>query len=466
MLESKAFSEIEGILSPDDFYDDANAKIFASIAGLSNKQEPIDMATVAQELRKKGELESVGGPLYISQLTEKVGSAAHIEFHARIIAQKSLARKIISAASDISRMAFDETVDVDDVIEEYEKSFSRLTFKSSSFQSVEMDVAIKMFSEYVQNIQKMRNQGGLVAVPTHLRKLDKALDGGFRGGELNIIGARPSMGKTQHSLAMAISESNSGINVFYVSIEMKLTQLMLRLVLEDDMINKTNLRTGQMTNSEWIEFDRKIGQLYGSTLNISDHHSIRYLQNIKSEARRLHRQNKLDIMFIDYLQLIRTNLKFQSRQLEVAYITGELKALAKELDIPIVALAQLNRPAKGTRPKEPDLEDLREAGDIEQDADIVMMLHLPLYYVNQYTEGDDRQSATKSFIEEWTNRGMLIIRKSREGVRNNTVCFRHDERYKKIWDDGDDPPHLYATSHLAPMQQDIPIKPDNDDLPF
>lgn len=406
------------------------------------------MLTVVEQLRKDGELESVGGPVYISELTDKIASAAHIEYHARIIKQKSLARKVISEAGKVLQMAYDETNDIDEVLEEYEKSFSNLNSKTSSFQAINMRTALKLFVEYASQLQIDHNSGKSIAVPTHLPCLNKTLDGGFRGGELNILGARPSMGKTQHALAMAQAAAVAGEDCLFISIEMTLVQLITRLILEDDSINRTNLRTGQMTTQEWSSMDKRMGELFDIKLLIVDNYEIRFLNNIKTEARRLHRQGKLKFMIIDYLQLIKTNLKFQSRQLEVAYITGELKSLAKELNIPILALAQLSRPQKGVKPKEPDLEDLREAGDIEQDADIVGMLHLPAYY-KQHLKPDE--------VTEWDGKGMFILRKSREGVRNDTIIFYHDKRYKKIWDDWS-VPHKQTTIDYGPS----PIIPNED----
>lgn len=454
LLETKAFFDIENILSAEDFYYPINQTIFKAIHRLGNKHEPIDMYTVCQELMKMEEIEAVGGPVYIAQLTDKIASAAHIEYHARIIKQKAIARKLIDEASRIIQMAYDESVDIEEVIEEYEKSFSGITTDSCGFQSVDMAEALKIFTQYANQLQADRSAGNVIAIPTHLPKLNKVLDEGWRGGELIILGARPSMGKTQHALAMAQSAAKAGEDCFFVSIEMTLVQLITRLMLEDDEINKTNLRTGQMTKQEWETLDRRIGELFHIKMSIADHHNIRYLNNIKSEARRLHRQGKLKIMIIDYLQLIKTNLKFQSRQLEVAYITGELKSLAKELNIPIVALAQLSRPQKGSKPKEPDLEDLREAGDIEQDADIVCMLHLPSYY-KQYLSDED--------IKEWTSKGMFIVRKSREGVRNDTIIFYHDERYKKIWDDLSTPIEIH---NRPPITPNYSFEKQEDDLPF
>ena len=233
---------------------------------------------------------------------------------------------------------------------------------------------------------------------------------------------------TQFALHFAKHAAYSRKQVLFISIEMTASQLADRLLLEDDRISMYNLRTGNLSNDEWGYLDKRAGELYNLNINIADNHNIRYINNIKSEARRMKRKDKLDIMFIDYLGLIRTNMKFGTRDLEIGYITGELKNLAKELNIPIVLLSQLSRPPKGISVKEPQLEDLRESGNIEQDADVVMFIHRPSYY---------DPTVTNSLGESWDNKGKLIISKYREGARNRDIIFKHDDAFKKIFDDDD-----------------------------
>lgn len=230
---------------------------------------------------------------------------------------------------------------------------------------------------------------------------------------------------TQLGLHFAKHAALSNKHVLFVSIEMTASQLADRLLLEDDRISMYNLRTGHLSMDEWKAIDAQAGNLYNLNINIADSHNIRYINNIKSEARRMKRQNKLDILFIDYLGLIRTNMKFGTRDLEIGYITGELKNLAKELNVPVVLLSQLSRPPKGMTVKEPQLEDLRESGNIEQDADIVLFIHRPSYY---------DPAVTTSTGESWENKGKLIIAKYREGARNRDIIFRHDDNFKKIFD--------------------------------
>lgn len=287
--------------------------------------------------------------MYIVNLTNKIGSAAHIVYHSQIVSQKAIARKLIRIAAEVAEKAYNETQDVQETIEELEMSLTELASNSSDCQSLSMSEAM----ETAAKTQELREKGIQTSMPTGLGALDDIFAGGWSAPDLIILGARPSMGKTQHSLSFAKTAALAGFETLFVSIEMKKTQLVNRYLLEDDRINSRHLKSGQMSSEEWTAMDEKARQLWNMKLNIANHHNIRYINNLRSEARRLKRKGKLKLMIIDYLGLIRTNMKFQSRQLEIGYITGELKNLAKELDIPIILLSQLNRPMKGVAIKEP-----------------------------------------------------------------------------------------------------------------
>lgn len=455
LTESKAYLDIENILLPDDFYVDANKIVYKAIIRLLANHKPSDMLTIQEELLKMGELETIGGPMYIAQLSTRVASAAHIVYHAQIISQKARARRLIRIATEVAEKAYDETQDVEETLEELEMSLTELSSHSSDCQSVSMGEALTEAMETAAKTQELREKGIQTAIPTGLHTLDDILAGGWSAPDLIILGARPSMGKTQHSLSFAKAAALAGKEVLYISIEMGKTQLVNRYLLEDDRINSRHLKSGQMSTEEWTALDEKAGQLWNMKLNIADHHNIRYINNIKSEARRLYRKGKLHMMIIDYLGLIRTNMKFQSRQIEIGYITGEVKNLAKELNIPIILLSQLNRPERGTV-KEPELENLRESGDIEQDADIVLFIHKPDYY---------NPDVTDSKGVPWKGRGKLKLSKYREGARNQPIIFHHDNRYKKIWDN--DVSQASADEYIPPV---IPPNQDflneSEDTPF
>lgn len=428
LIETKAFHEVEDLLKASDFYTEAHQVIYQAICNLNSRRKPIDMLTVVEELRAMGELENTGGAVYIVELSNQVASSAHIEYHARIIKQKALARELISMTSRIQAKAFDTSEDISETMEDLEKSFTELISGSSKSQSMIMSEALSIATEAASKAQEFREKGVEVSISTGLQELDQELDGGWFSPDLIILGARPSMGKTQHALNFAKSAGMNNKHVLFISIEMNSTSLVNRYLLEDDRINSTNLRKGQMTNEEWIAVDEKVGEYWNMKLHIADSPDIRYLNNIRSEARRLHRKGQLNMMIIDYLGLIRTNLRFEKRYMEIGYITGELKNLCKELNIPIILLSQLSRPQKGVLVKEPQLDDLRESGDIEQDADAVIFIHKPDYY---------NPDAEDSKGEKWRNRGKLIIAKNRSGARNNSIIFYHDDRYKKIWDSSD-----------------------------
>ena len=234
------------------------------------------------------------------------------------------------------------------------------------------------------------------------------------------------MGKTQFALHFAKSASEAEKHCLFISIEMTVEQLIMRMLTEDERLNLYDMKTGQLGRDEWICIDENIRGIENNTLFIADNYHIRYLNNIKSLARKLHRTDQLDLLIIDYLQLIQTGMKFGTRDLEIGYITGELKSLAKELNTPVILLAQLSRPQKGTTIQIPVLSDLRESGNIEQDADKVIFPHRPSYYEPEATESNGRS---------WKNRGVLIIGKDREGAKDKKVYFQTDDRFKKIWDE-------------------------------
>jgi replicative DNA helicase len=286
--------------------------------------------------------------------------------------------------------------------------------------------AIQKTLSYLADVQKRRERGETVGIPTGLTELDNRFQGGWHAPDLIVLGGRPSMGKTQFALHFAKSASRNGNHCLFVSIEMTVEQLIKRFLIEDERLSLGAMERGEMKDEEWICIDKKIAEIESLNLNIADSHNIRNLSNIKALARKLKRAGRLDILIIDYLQLIKTNQSFGTRDIEIGHITGELKNLAKELNIPIILLAQLNRQQKTVEVKEPKLEDLRESGNIEQDADKVIFPHRPTYY-------DPNAAQTNGL--SWKNRGKLIIAKNREGVKDETVYFRHDNRFKKIFDD-------------------------------
>jgi replicative DNA helicase len=415
---------IENNLRPDDFYHEANRNIFAAACGLDARRDPVNTTTIIETLRKNGTLETSGGAANIIRLTTATCDATGFQYFANVIKQKSIARKIIHAAAEIQALAFDETQDVADIIETLEKALTDINTSLATCESIDMPEAIKQAIDKAAQTQLDRQAGKLTAIPTGLAALDREFAGGWRAPDLVIIGARPSMGKTQHALSFAKAAAISGKHVMFASLEMTPVQLVNRYFLEDERISPYNLRTGQMSDEEWNAIDHQAGKMWNMKLHITNN-TDRQLSNIKSEARRLKRKGELELLIIDYLQLIKTGMKFGTRDLEIGHITGEMKNMAKELDIPVIVLAQLNRKERGVKAAEPHLEDLRESGNIEQDADIVLLIHKPDYHDPLAQDAAGRP---------WKGRGKLIIAKYREGVRNRDIIFHHDNRYKKIYD--------------------------------
>ncbi|MGJ7025180.1 replicative DNA helicase [Petrimonas sulfuriphila] len=424
LIESNTIHKVD--LQVDDFYNPNNKTIFQAIESLARSRKPVDVLTVAQELNSTKKLTQAGGAAYIAELSDMVASAAHIEYHAAILRQKAIARKLINQSREVLQMSYDESQDVQDTIEYLERSFTEIRSGGAASEYLDMKSAIKRTIEYLTTIQSKKRQGEAVTIPTGLTALDDRLNGGWSAPDLIILGGRPSMGKTQFALHFAKVASEAEKHCLFISIEMTVEQLIMRMLTEDERLNLYDMKTGQLGRDEWICIDENIRGIENNTLFIADNYHIRYLNNIKSLARKLHRTDQLDLLIIDYLQLIKTNQSFGTRDLEIGYITGELKSLAKELNTPVILLAQLSRPPKGTTIQIPVLSDLRESGNIEQDADKVIFPHRPSYYEPEATESNGRS---------WKNRGVLIIGKDREGAKDKKVYFQTDDRFKKIWDE-------------------------------
>jgi replicative DNA helicase len=449
MIDQEAYPEVESILTSEMFYDKANNCVFSAIKTLSDRKRPVDMLTVLEALKQSGELEEAGGPYYLSQLTAGVTGGGHVAFHARVIAQKYLARQIISLANEIQRRAFDQTEDVEDILESLESKLTEISMQKAVGESIRMDKAVPEAIRRASKAQEDRKMGVTTAIPTGIGKLTSEFYGGWKSPDLIVLAARPSIGKSQLALHFAQSAARADKHVLFVSIEMSSTQLVNRLLLEEEGIIPYNLSTGQMKPAEWDALNRRAAEIWNLKIHIADQPATRYLDAICSEARRLNRKGELDMLIIDYLGLILIrNQKFERRQLEIARITGTLKNLAKELDIPVMLLSQLNRPERGVAVREPQLHDLRESGDIEQDADIVLFIHRPEYYDNEN--------------QEWRGKGKIIIGKYREGARNRHVIFHHDTNFKKIW--GNDEIPLRASDNG--IHPDAHLEPQHNEKPF
>lgn len=428
MLEKDAYSLVSDILKPESFYDPIHQIIYRSIVDLAVRQAPIDMLTVVEQLRKDGELEVVGGPVYIAQLTEKVASAAHIEFHARIIAQKYLARELITFSSGVTNKAFDETTDVDDLMQEAESKLFEISQGNVKKDVTQINPVIK---EALQLLEIAANRPeGLSGLQTGFTPLDK-ITSGWQNSDLVIIAARPAMGKTAFVLSMAKNMAVSfNYPVALFSLEMSNVQLVNRLIVNTCEIAGEKIKNGQLAPYEWEQLDFKIKELYDAPIFIDDTPSLSVFE-LRTKARRLVREHGVKIIIIDYLQLMNASgMNYGSREQEVSMISRSLKGLAKELNIPIIALSQLNRGVEGrtgAEGKRPQLSDLRESGAIEQDADMVCFIHRPEYY--KILE-DDKGNSLIGLAE-------IIIAKHRNGATGDVLLRFKSEfaRFQNIDDD-------------------------------
>ncbi len=405
MIEKDAYAQVSEILRPESFYDRRHQLIYMAITDLAINQKPVDILTVKEQLSKRGELEEVGGPFYIAQLSSKVASSAHIEYHARIIAQKYLARELITFSSTVQGKAFDETLDVDDLMQEAEGKLFEISQRNLKKDYTQINPVV---AEAYQLIQKAAARSdGLSGIETGFTKLDK-MTSGWQRSDLIVIAARPAMGKTAFVLSMA---KNLAVNyrtpVALFSLEMSNVQLVNRLISNVCEIPSEKIKSGQLAAYEWQQLDYKLKDLLDSPLYVDDTPSLSVFE-LRTKARRLVREHGVQIIIIDYLQLMNASgMAFGSRQEEVSTISRSLKGLAKELNIPIIALSQLNRGVEsreGIDGKRPQLSDLRESGAIEQDADMVCFIHRPEYYkIFQDEKGNDLRGMAEIIIAKHRN---------------------------------------------------------------
>lgn len=404
MLERDAYVTVADIIDTGSFYKEEHRKIFEAIKELSSNEKPVDLLMVTQVLKDKNQLDEIGGPGYITQLTRRVASAAHIEFHSRIIAQKYIQRELIRVSSEIQAKSYDDTLDVDDLIDFSESSL----FQVAEGNIKKETVPIKpILNEAIIQIEKAREQkDGLSGVPSGFTAVDR-ITSGWQKTDLVIVAARPSMGKTAFVLSMARNmavDHNRSVALF--SLEMSSIQLVNRLIASETELGSDKIKTGRLENYEWEHLNRKISNLEKAPIFIDDTPALSIFE-FRAKCRRLKMQHNIQIVVVDYLQLMTAGTDTRgSREQEVSAISRSLKAIAKELDIPIIALSQLNRSVESREGKRPQLSDLRESGAIEQDADIVTFIHRPEYYG---IDEDDSGNSLRGVAE-------IIIAKHRNGA--------------------------------------------------
>ncbi len=428
LLEKDAFINVSEILKSDCFYKEAHQHIYDAITNLFSREQPVDILTVTEELRRMSKLDEVGGAFYITQLTGRVASAAHIEYHSRIIYQKFLQREMIRISGVIQTKAFDDTEDVNDLLEEAENSLFMLSQGSMKRDAVQINPVI---SEAIENIKKASQRtDGLSGVPSGFTELDR-ITSGWQNSDMVVIAARPAMGKTAFVLSMARNMAvkyKQGVAVF--SLEMANVQLVNRLIVSETELNADKIKNGRLEPYEWEQLDHKIKSLIDAPLFVDDTAGLSVFE-LRAKARRLKKQHDIKVIIIDYLQLMNASgMNPGNRQEEVSMISRSLKGLAKELNVPILALSQLSRAVESRtgEGKRPQLSDLRESGAIEQDADMVLFIHRPEYY--KITE--DEQGNSLIGLAE------IIVAKHRNGATGDIrLRFRPEAiRFEDIVDEG------------------------------
>ena len=381
MVDQEAYSQVSDLLKPESFYDKRHSYIYQAVQSLSAEQKPVDIMTIIDRLETMGTLEEAGGPAYIMQINSQITSSAHLEYHAQVVAQKFLARQLITLSSFVQTKAFDSTVDVADLMQEAESQLFAISQANLRKDYTQINPVIDQVYENLRKAAAL--DGGMSGIASGFEKLDK-MTNGWQNSDLIIIAARPAMGKTAFVLSMVRNMAvDRKIPVAMFSLEMSNQQLVQRLMVNVCEIEGEKLRSGQLAPYEWSQLDSRVRMLVDAPIYVDDTPQLSVFE-LRTKARRLVREHQVKCIMIDYLQLMNASgMNVNSRQEEVALISRSLKGLAKELNIPIIALSQLNRVVEGREGlegKRPMLSDLRESGSIEQDADIVCFIHRPEYY--------------------------------------------------------------------------------------
>lgn len=374
LIDKEAVFKVISTIDPEDFYRDEHRTIMKAVYDLAMKEKPIDIISVADSLKSKGKLDAVGGIAYLARLADSVPNSANVDYYVKIVKDKSLLRQLISIGGEISELGFNQSNDVDALIDTAEKKIFSLSQKRIKTYFVQLKDFLGKSFEEIERRYKLKT--GFAGLPSGFKSLDK-ITGGFQASDLIIIAARPSVGKT--SLATNIAEyvagkEKKGVAIF--SLEMSKEQLVERMLCSEAMVDMQRLRTGYLRDEDWNKLTAAYGDLYEAPIFIDDSPDIT-VNEIRAKARRLKIENDISLIIVDYLQLIRSKGKVENRVIEISNITRGFKNLSRELNIPVIVLSQLSRAVDKRDDKRPILSDLRESGSIEQDADVVMFLYRP-----------------------------------------------------------------------------------------
>jgi len=420
LLEKEAIAKVIEVLDEDAFHSEKNRKIYQAVMTLFERSEPADSITVAEELRRRGQLDAAGGESYLVELTMKVTSGANVEYHARIVLEKALMRKLIGESSTIAARAYSQTEDAFDLLDQAEQAIFKISEWRLKRNYVSMDKAVHDTLEMLESIHG--KHGGVTGVPTGFRDID-TLTGGWQNSDLIIVAGRPSSGKTAFALSLASNAATHKIKptpVGIFSLEMSIQQLIMRLLCAEARVDAHAVRTGRLPEDDWKRLSIGAGRLAKANIFIDDSASLGILE-LRAKARRLKAEHNIGLVIVDYLQLMQGPRSAENREKEISAISRSLKALAKELNIPVIALSQLSRAVEGRTDKRPILSDLRESGAIEQDADVVMFVHRPEMFLDPKSEK----------AAEAQGKADIIVGKQRNGpIDDVTLAFVH--RYARF----------------------------------
>ncbi len=405
LIDPDAVFKVASFLRPEDFYREKNGWIYEAILDLYERREPADFVTLCNELKQRGRLEEVGGAAYITSLIESVPTAIHVEHYGRIVERCAILRRLINAAGQIASIAYEGAEDVDEVVDRAEQILFGVSERRFGRELVPIKQVIKEYYDRIDYLYRHRDQP--IGVPTGFRLLDKLL-GGLQPSDMIIVAGRPGAGKTSLVLSIAHNAAkkfNQRVALF--SLEMSAEQVVQRLISAETGIDSQRLRLGEIEDEEWPLFVQAAGVLSELPIFIDDTPSISALQ-LRTKARRLHAEYGLDLVIVDYLQLMRGDGRAENRVQEISNISRALKALARELNVPVMAVSQLSRAVESRQDKRPILSDLRESGSLEQDADVVMCIYRDV----MYNPDTDRPNIAE-----------ILIRKHRNGPTGQVPLF-------------------------------------------
>lgn len=412
LIDNDALPKVMALLTPDDFYKEAHRSIFRAMMTLFGRSEAVDWITLTAALQETAQLENIGGPALLAELIDAVPSAANILHYTKLVKEKSILRQLISASTEIINRCYDDQGNIDEFVDQAEQIIFKVG--ESRIQSGFVHIQDLMKSSFEQIESLYDRKENITGVPSGFRDLD-GLTAGFQRSDLIIVAGRPSMGKTSFALNVAMNAAiDTGTPTGVFSLEMSKEQISLRILCSKAKVNLKSLRTGFLSSEDWTRLTLAVGNISDAPLYIDDTPAINTLE-IRAKARRLKKERGLGLIVVDYLQLMRAATKSDSREKEISEISRSLKALAKELDVPVIALSQLNRKVEDRPNKRPQLADLRESGAIEQDADVIIFI----YRDEVYNKSEDNPKKGEAEI---------IIGKQRNGPVGMVTAF-FDSKY-------------------------------------